>query len=95
MEKRHEIYKAALKQLLYQKENEPWCFFGLCFLISKASNVPIGLVRLEEYPELFAKKPKNTFSEERWFPWSDPEPRIAILKQCIKETKEQCVPKTN
>lgn len=92
MKKRHEIYKLALKRLKNKQKLQPYAVFGLCFLLS-----PTGYssdINLNDFPELMLHKPKNMYSDCRWFDPEDADSRIDILKQCIKETKP-CAPKTN
>ncbi|MGV8961845.1 MAG: hypothetical protein ACOH2V_00420 [Candidatus Saccharimonadaceae bacterium] len=85
---KHLIYKIALRIL---QEQDPVEQTGLCAVLSDASayvtQVSAYYGGLEKYfPEVFSKKPKETYTDAYWFLVTDKESRIKILQEAYIET---------
>lgn len=87
LQERHEAYKKLLKVVC----NDPSTNNGFCHYIT----ITFGINAYDQwnfkhyFPELWEKKPENTWNSFFWFQctqkgWKE---RIKILAKCIEETK--------
>lgn len=78
---RHTAYIIMLAE--FEEEFGSLFFCTLMYLFS----LPQNQEAIRKYfPELWAKKPRPTYTINCWFMSSEKGRRIDILKQCIKET---------
>lgn len=86
-QQRHKIYKTALKNYKQAYDSDT----GICFYLTKAQLLGIDEDNYSLLPERFPEF-KQTMEELKsivnayWFPVSDRNSRIALLKKWIKET---------
>ena len=90
---RNEIYKKALE--FYLKQISEHSYFGLCFCISQSSELGdiyghnyCPFYNMQNYPEIFKRKPEIPYSIYYWFHKDNTAIRIEILTNAIKETND-------
>lgn len=64
---------------------------GLCCHIESMFGVDVynHEIFMSNYPELFAQKPKGAGENDYWFPASDSESRVEVLKKAIELAKKE------
>lgn len=81
---RHSIYKKALA--FYKNGNTEGYNYYLCWALAKA-NGSKNMANLEDYPELFAKKPRRPYQNSSvWWSTDNRKSRERVLMEAIKET---------
>lgn len=84
---RHQFYKKLLKNIC----EDPNTSYGLCLYVFKTVTIDVRFGRhLCDFPELCSKRPKRMYKYGvYWFPCTTKgwEKRIALVEQCIEETK--------
>ncbi len=59
---------------------------GLCYMLFYLTNEQTESVKIEDYPELVERKPKEIRDDGFWWPVEDKESRINVLEEAIKFT---------
>lgn len=76
-----ELYQKMLEVYIEEVEKDDW-YVGFCYILMLMDSYYI----IDELPELMAYKPVDALTF--WWPYTDHEIRIKVLKEIIKKIKD-------